>query len=246
MTESNPIRSAATAAADYFAEIHPDWIDPNQGRWSDTQASCVGAHLAHALGLRAPDLHAAAGADAWAAALGGNRAHTILMLRAAGAPHDPFIWHAWTVEPAVVFSRVASYIALPSLDDADLSHTALWQADLSRAHLTRANLTAADLRAARMRDADLREADFRHAIASGADLDHANLTGARLRRADLRNASFRGAVLTGADLREARLEGADMSHATLDRADCAGANLRNASLARSSAAAAGFRGAVLL
>lgn len=243
MSETNPIRGAATAAADYFAALHPDWIDPDETRWSDSEPCSIGAHLAHLLGLRAPDLHAAAGADAWAAALGGTRAHAILMLRAAGGPHDPFNWHDWTVEPAVVFSRVGACSGLPSLVDANLSQTLLFHAELDGTDLTRANLTGADLREASMFDTGLREADLRQAIASGAELGHADLSGARLRGADLRNADFRGASLAGADLREARLEGADISHAALDRADCARADLRNACLAFSSAAGASFRGA---
>lgn len=243
MTESNPIRDSATAASEYFAALHPDWVHPANSHWSDNEASCVGAHLARMLGLRIPHRHVTAGADAWAAALGANRAHAVLMLRAAGAPHDPFGRHEWTVEPAAVFFRVASLETLPPLAGADLSRTALWQADLSAAALAGANLTGADLRAARMPDADLRKADLRQAIATGADLGHANLSDARLRQADLHNASLRGATLTGADLREARLEGADMSRAALDRADCTRADLRNASLAFSAAAATRFRGA---
>ena len=237
--QTDPIRARATEAAHYFAALHPDRLDPYNGHWSASQPCSVGAHLAHILGLRAPDRHAAAGA--WAAAFGGNRAHAILMLRAAGAPHDPFTRHAWTVNPAVVFSRVATLETLPPLVDADLSHAALCHADLNRADLARANLSGTDLRQACLSDADLRDADLRQAIASGADLRHADLSGARLRGADLRNASFHAANLTGADLREARLDGADMSHAALDRADCAGADLRNACLAYSSAAGAGFR-----
>jgi hypothetical protein len=74
------------------------------------------------------------------------------------------------------------------LQDADLVHANLRDADLSGANLKRANLSQAQLDGARL---------------SGADLSFTSLMGASLRGADLR-----GARLEGTDLRQSDLSGA--------------------------------------
>jgi hypothetical protein len=73
----------------------------------------------------------------------------------------------------------------PSLRDADLSNSALGEAnmvqyDLRHTRFNGANLRDADLRLARLDQADLRGADLTNADLSGANLSQAQLQGATL------------------------------------------------------------------
>jgi uncharacterized protein YjbI with pentapeptide repeats len=84
-----------------------------------------------------------------------------------------------------------------NLDDADLVHADLRDAQLQGAKLQRANLSGARL--------------------SGADLRQANLSFASLAGASLQGADLRGAVLIGTDLRNADLTGAVIEAGGLSR-----------------------------
>lgn len=199
------MRTIATVAADaatYFREMAPRMVVQHEGCYSVGQPCCVGAHLAGHLGLdRSPsDYDYLRGADAWARRVGGNRAHAILLLRAAGAPHDPFGLETWAVPPAEVFARVAEAESLPSLEGADLAGI---------------DLSGADLHDAGFRGADLQGADLWKANLEGANLRCACLFGARLDEAILRGADLRGADLRDTDLKCASLEGADLTGASL-------------------------------
>ena len=66
--------------------------------------------------------------------------------------------------------------------------------------------------------ANLRDADLRGAQLQRANLGQAKLDGARLNGADLRFTSLTGASLRGADLRGARIEGTDLRQADLSGA----------------------------
>jgi len=83
------------------------------------------------------------------------------------------------------------------LQDADLVHANLRDADLTRAQLQRANLSSAQLDGAKLK---------------GANLSFTSLAGASLRGADLR-----GALLDGTDLRQADLSGALLDSQALVR-----------------------------
>jgi hypothetical protein len=113
------------------------------------------------------------------------------------------------------------------LFDADLSGTNLskanlFWADLIRANLSRANLSEADLSWANLYEARLYEADLSGANLSLAILIRANLSRANLSEADLSEALLYEAKLSGADL-----SGADLSDAKLSLADLSQAKLLN-------------------
>ena len=89
------------------------------------------------------------------------------------------------------------------LQDADLVHAELQQADLRGAHLGGANLSRASLR-----QADLSGADLRQAVLLGADLSGADLRGANLSGTDLRQADLTGARLDREALSSSHWQGA--------------------------------------
>ena len=229
--------------ASYFSDLPPERIDQGCGEWDPVKPCCVGAHLAHLLldVDENDDLHFYRGVDAWAAGMGGNRAHAIVLLRQAGAGLDPLGSEAWATPAATVFARLSAVETLPDLRGAKLREANLrWadlrEADLRGAHLRGAKLYEADLRGADLREADLRGANLREADLRGADLRGANLRWANLYEADLEGADLRGAKLRGANLRWADLEGADLRGANLYEADLRGANLRGAITERSAPA----------
>ena len=82
-----------------------------------------------------------------------------------------------------------------NLDDADLVHADLRDAQLQGAKLQRANLSGA-----RLFGADLRQANLSFASLAGASLQGADLRGAVLIGTDLRNADLTGAVIEAGGL----------------------------------------------
>ena len=164
--------------------------DQSVGHWDLDKPCCVGARLVGA--LSALDLDSTdklfpegegsffQGVDAFAKLIGGNRAHVILMLREAGAGHNPLSEDSWSSTREEVWARAARIETLPDLAGADLYRANLSGAYLSGADLYRANLSGADLSGANL---------------SGANLSGANLSGANLYRANLIDADLSGAIM---------------------------------------------------
>ena len=192
--------------------------DQSVGHWDPDKPCCVGARLVGA--LSAFDLDSTdklfpegegsflQGVDAFAKLIGGNRAHVILMLKEAGAGHNPLSEAPWPSSREEVWARAARIETLPDLAGADLSYADLYRADLYRADLSGADFTGANLSGA----------DLYRAHLKGAHLKGAHLRGAHLIAADLSGADF-----TGADMSGANLYGANLSDTSLIDADLTGA-----------------------
>ena len=140
-------------------------ITQSVGQWREDGRCCVGARMAHALGVETGVY--LDGADAWAREMGGNRAHVILLLRQAGAGRDPLGPEKWPLSPREVWARLSEEEDLPVLAGADLQWADLRGADLRNADLTGANLKGADLTAADLRGACLDGANLEQVIFSG-------------------------------------------------------------------------------
>ena len=149
--------------------------------------------------------------DAWCLMMKANRAHLVVMLREAGAGHDPFGDSVWSSTPARVWENLAQVQQLPNLNGADFSGVDFKWADLSNT-----DLTGTDLRWANLRWANLMEADLKGADLTGADLKWATLMGANLSNADLRGAIVDGTILVEADLTGANVTGVNLHSAYLD------------------------------
>ena len=78
--------------------------------------------------------------EAWGRMMGANRAHLVIMLREAGAGHDPFGDAEWPSTPTQVWENLAKVEQLPNLDGADLSGLDFKWADLSNTDLTGTDL----------------------------------------------------------------------------------------------------------
>ena len=149
--------------------------------------------------------------DAWGRMMNANRAHLVIMLREAGAGHDPFGDVEWSSTPAQVWENLAQMEQLPDLKGADLSGIDFKWADLAHANLSGADLSGTDLRWADLTAADL----------TGANLSNTNLSWASLMEADLQDADLRGAILnrtnlTQADLTRTNMTGVNLHSAYLD------------------------------
>ena len=179
----------------YFKSLPPSRINQGIGTYSPTRACCVGSHLAHILGAGSSYLK---GADAWAALVGGNRAHAILLLRAAGAPHRPFGTGQWKAPPHEVFAKLHHIETLPALTGADLSGNDLRWADLTGADLFGANLRMTSLYRANLAGANLSGTNLYQAFLYGTNLSKANLYGANLTEANMSEANLYGANFEGA------------------------------------------------
>ena len=208
---------------------HP--LDQAEGAFRAGEPCCVGARVAHALGVAAGiGEDYLQGANALARETGISRPHMILVLRLAGAPHDPFGIVRWR-DPEAVWRRATRIECLPDLKGADLSEVNLALADLEGLDFTGASLSAACLDYAAAKDAVFEGADLYHATLDHAGFNRATLRGANLRGA---SASARDASFEGADLTRADLEGLDLQGACFDRRTrYAGTRLEGADLARS-------------
>ena len=198
---------AARDAAAYFEHLPPHLLDQERPVYAANKPCCVGAHLARLFTTeplgRSQDY--LTGADAWGRLVGGNRAHAILMLRAAGAPHDPFSSDRWRIPPAIVFAQIAKMETLPRTAGACLYGARLCDAPLEGADFRGTNLYGADLRRSKLTGAKL----------AGADLRAVDFTNADLHRADLHRADLRGVDLTGAKLTETVFTGANVTGGTI-------------------------------
>ena len=144
--------------------------------------------------------------DTWCLTMKANRAHLVIMLREAGAGHDPFGNAEWSSTPTQVWENLAQVQQLPTLDGADLSGVDFKWADFSNTDLSNANLTGADLRWADLKGANL----------TGADLRWATLMGANLKGVDLRDTMIDGTILVEADLTGASVTGLNLNAAYVD------------------------------
>ena len=68
--------------------------------------------------------------DPWCLLMKANRAHLVIMLREAGAGHDPFGNAEWSSTPTQVWENLAQVKQLPTLDGADFSGLDFKWADL--------------------------------------------------------------------------------------------------------------------
>ena len=206
MSEAKKIQEAVEKVREILA--FPD-KNPFQEYWrKDNQYSLI-AQLFHT--LSSENVHPYSLPDAWGEMMNANRAHLVIMLREAGAGHDPFRNAEWSSTPAQVWENLAQMEQLPDLKDADLSGVDFKWADLAHAKLKGADLSGTDLRWADLTAADL----------TGANLCNANLSWASLMEADLQDADLRGAILnrtnlTGADLTRTNMAGVNLHSAYLD------------------------------
>ena len=166
----------------------------------------------------------------WCLLIKANRAHMMIMLREAGAGHDPFGGSEWASTPAQVWENLAKVEQLPNLEGADLSGIDFKWADLDMADLKGANLSGANLSWASLQLTDLTDANLTGADLRWATLDGADLTGANLTGTDLRWTVLPDADLKDADLRGATIDGTILVDADLTRANLTGVNLRSAHL----------------
>ena len=169
-------------------------MDPSREYWQDDGQCSLAARLFHALSPE--DVHLYDLPDAWGRMMGANHAHLVIMLREAGAGHDPFSDTEWPLSPAQVWENLARVEQLPDLNGADLSGVDFKHADLNGADLTGADLTGTDLRSAGLVGTNLSNVDLRGAIVGGTALDRADLTGANIT----------GVCLNHAYLDQARLD----------------------------------------
>ena len=205
MSEAKKIQEAVQKVREILA--FPD-KNPFQEYWrKDNQYSLI-AQLFHA--LSSANVHPYSLPDTWGEMMNANRAHLVIMLREAGAGHDPFRNAEWSSTPAQVWENIAQMEQLPDLKDADLSGV-----DFKWANLIGTNLKGTDLSGTDLRWADLTAADL-----TGANLSNTDLRCASLMEANLQGANLRGAIVNRTNLTQADLTGANM----------AGVNIRSAYL----------------
>ena len=216
ISEAKKIQEAVEKVREILA--FPD-KNPFQEYWrKDNQYSLI-AQLFHA--LSSENVHPYSLPDAWGRMMNANRAHLVIMLREAGAGHDPFGDAEWSSTPAQVWENLAQMEQLPNLKGTGLSGIDFKWADLAHANLSGADLSGTDLRWADLTGADLTGANLSNANLSWASLSWASLSWASLMEADLQDADLRGAILnrtnlTGADLTRTNMAGVNLHSAYLD------------------------------
>ncbi len=180
----------------------PD-LNPFREYWQKDDRYSLIARLFHA--LSSENVHPYALPDAWGRMMGANRAHLVIMLREAGAGHDPFGDAEWSSTPAQVWENLARVEQLPTLNGADLSGVDFKWADLGWANLSNADLTGTDLRWANLTGVNL----------TGANLSNTDLRWTSLMDADLSNADLRGAIIGRTNLTGTDLTGANVTEVPL-------------------------------
>ena len=181
----------------------PD-MNPFREYWRKDHRYSRIARLFHA--LSSENVHPYSLPDAWGRMMKANRAHLVIMLREAGAGHDPFGDAEWSSTPAQVWQNLARVEQLPTLNGADLSGVDFKWADLGWAKLSNADLTGADLRWADLTGVNLSNTDLSWASLMDADLPNVDLRGAIVNRTNLTRTDLTGANMTEVNLHSAYLD----------------------------------------
>lgn len=173
--------------------LNPDDIDQTQP--SFVTPCCIGAHLAGFLDVaegNSSDYQR--GADEFARLLDVSRAHVILLLREAGAPHDPFSTQKWETPVAEVWANLKKIEGVPMIR----------HADFSRCDLSEANLAYYDFTGATFHKANLTEAFLHDGVFENCDFSESNLSYAHVHGSDFKGANFALANMEGCFLHEAK------------------------------------------
>ena len=121
------------------AVCFPDMDPSREYQQKDNRYSLITRlSLSHALSSKYVHryVHPYALPDAWGRMMNANRAHLVIMLREAGAGHDPFGDAEWSSTPTQVWENLAQVEQLPTLNGADLSRVDFKWADLTGVNLT--------------------------------------------------------------------------------------------------------------
>lgn len=199
-------------------------IDQSVSFYEEGVPCCVGSHMANLLGVAAG--HAddfLKGIDAWAELVGGNRAHAIVMLRQAGAGHNPLSAATWKLHPNTVFENLTFIEELPDLKGKRFDDQWLMEVDFSGMDLAGTRFDRADVRRSKFVECNLHQADFGLALASDADFSRATLT----------EANFQGAELYDTTFMEANMSGADLIDAYFQNTDTTGVDMTNVKIGQS-------------
>ena len=135
MSEAQKIQKAVEKVREMMCSLDKN---PFQEYWWNDHRYSPTAQPFHA--LSSANVHPYSLPDTWGEMMNANRAHLVIMLREAGAGHDPFRNAEWSSTPAQVWENIAQMEQLPDLKDADLSGV-----DFKWANLIGTNLKGTDL-----------------------------------------------------------------------------------------------------
>ena len=209
----------------YFKNLDPDMFNQSVGSYHKGESCCVGAHLAHFMGV---GNRYTGGIKAWARHVGGNAAQAMLLLRNAGAGHDPFGVDPWPLHPAEVFANLIFIEELPDTRNADFNGVELPDSDFQGADLENSTFHGASVMGSTFRDANLSGVVFDGVEASYVNFSYANLTKAAIVNSCMEDCDFNNAALVGTDMRNSYFVGASFSHAFLTDVNVENANFRDA------------------
>ena len=177
-----------------FSDAVTNWpsdrINQAQAGFNEEGKCCIGARLAMII---IPDYYGndnfdhdgtpwyLIGVDEWIKTAGGNRLHAILLLRQAGASHNPFGIEQWKESPEKVLDNLKEIEELPPLTDQDFS----W-CRLDDIHLKDENLSGSKLIYSSIKHSILENSDF-----SNCDLEGANLSDTVISYCNFKNSIFR-------------------------------------------------------
>ena len=168
-----------------IALLPPDSFDQNCPVYREN-ACCVGAHLAGILDVSEgfdSDFHR--GADEFARILDVSRAHVTLLLRQAGAPHDPFGIQDWEIPVADVWAKLRTIEEFPPIQNTDFSRCDLSGADMSYYDFSGSNFFRAYLGETQMLGATFLNCCFDEACMERAKVAGADFEGATFNLTDV-------------------------------------------------------------
>ena len=211
-------------------------IDQSVGMYEGNSPCCVGAHLAHFLGVDGvtEDSDYIEGAVAWSELFGGNMAHAIVLLRQAGAVRwrdtNPFGEHKWRLSVTDVCANLKLIEEMPSLRGEYFSYMTFDGHDFSDTDFEGAKFDECGLYATNFSNCNLRECNFSGASAISANFTHADLCQADLTKGGFNRAIFNHATMIGTFAQqtyfmEASFDHTDMTRRIKDEADFLGADL---------------------
>ena len=172
-------------------------IRPSNGKLEKDGYCCIGARLAMLadLTIKHKYLYYLQGIDNWIQTVNGNRLHAILLLRQAGAGHDPLAGEGWETIPERVIKNLKKIEELPNIKGENFSNCSLTEIELKDLDLSGTSFYWGNMKHSKLENIIFNNCDFRSALLYGSTVENCEFKNAKIEDAWIEKATFKNSSL---------------------------------------------------
>ena len=176
------------------------------GELQDKDYFCIGSRLSSVIkkSHNGQTLDYLEGVDEWINKVGGNRLHAILMLRQAGAGHNPLKMGEWPTRPQEVLENLKMIKELPPLTNQDFSFSNLIGISLKKLDLSGSSFKNALMMETKLININFSYCDFRYArlgisIVTDCNFENAIFKNTSLYMTEINSCNIKDTILKKGD-----------------------------------------------